>query len=305
MKKLYGVTVPIITPFDEEGKVDVESLERLTDHVIDKGLSCLYPCGTTGEMLLLTVDERKAISQAAVRQADGRVPVFVQAGALNQADTIELAKHAVKIGADGIGVVTPSYFKVSDDALTEYYIQVAGSVPKDFPVYLYAISQNAANDINVSVAARVAEACPNVLGIKYSYPDMALLQQFMLIKNETFSVLVGPDDLFQAVCSAGGDGTVSGNSQVIPEHYAALWAAIKSGDNGKARKLQRKTNVLNRILCARNNIASYKVVLREEGIIKTAHMRAPMEELKKEDEAALMKALEEHCYRNVYPRGIP
>ena len=109
MKKLYGTTVPIITPFDEEGKVDVESLKKLTDHVIANGLSCLYPNGTTGEMLLLSVEERKLVSETVVRQAAGRVPVFVHAGAMNLADTVELAKHAVEIGADGIGVVTPSY----------------------------------------------------------------------------------------------------------------------------------------------------------------------------------------------------
>ena len=299
MKKLYGTTVPIITPFDEEGKVDVESLKKLTDHVIDNGLSCLYPNGTTGEMLLLSVEERKLVSETVVRQAAGRVPVFVHAGAMNLADTLELAKHAVEIGADGIGVVTPSYFKLSDRALADYYIQVANSVPQDFSVYLYAIPQNAVNDINVSVAEQVAAACPNVVGLKYSFPNMSLLQQFMLIRDETFSVLVGPDELFHVVCAAGGEGTVSGNAQVIPEHCAALWAAIQSGDNEKARKLQRKTNVLNNILCAKNNIASYKVVLREEGVIKTAHMRAPMEELTREEEVALMKTLKEHNYRTV------
>lgn len=299
MKKLYGTTIPIVTPFDQEGNIDVESLKNLTDHVIDNGLSCLYPCGTTGEMLLLTVQERKLISETVVKQAAGRVPVFIQVGAMNQKETIELAKHAAEIGADGIGVVTPSYFKLSDDALVSYYIDVAKSVPEDFPVYLYAIPQNAVNDININVAERVAATCSNVVGIKYSFPNMSLLQQFMLVKDETFSVLVGPDELFHVVCAAGGDGTVSGNAQVIPEHYVALWDAIQSGDNKKARHLQRKTNVLNNILCAKNNIASYKTVLREEGVIRTAHMRRPMEELTKEEEKALITALKEHNYRMV------
>ena len=88
MKKLYGTTVPIVTPFDEEGRVDVESLKKLTDHVIDNGLSCLYPCGTTGEMLLLSVEERKLVSETVVKQAAGRVPVFVHAGAMTLADTL-------------------------------------------------------------------------------------------------------------------------------------------------------------------------------------------------------------------------
>jgi len=299
MKKLSGITVPIITPFTEDGTVDVESLQKLTEYVIKSGLTCLYPCGTTGEMLFLDNDERKLISETVVAQSAGRVPVFVQAGAMSLKDTINLAQHAVSIGADGIGVVTPSYFKLSDDALVDFYVEVAQSVPEDFSVYLYAIPQNAVNDINVSVAQQVADKCPNVVGIKYSYPNMSLLQKFMLVNDESFSVLVGPDDLFHVVCAAGGDGTVSGNAQVIPEHYTALWKAIQSGDNAEARKLQRSTNVLNNILCEKNNISAYKVVLREEGIIKNAGMRAPMKGLSKEEETALMDALNQHHYKEV------
>jgi 4-hydroxy-tetrahydrodipicolinate synthase len=107
MKKLYGTVVPIITPLTDEDTIDQESLKRLVDHVIDNGLQCLYPCGTTGEMMYLTVEERKLIADVTVKQAAGRVPVFVHVGAWNQKDTIELAQHAVQIGADGIGVVTP------------------------------------------------------------------------------------------------------------------------------------------------------------------------------------------------------
>ena len=204
--------------------------------------------------------------------------------------------------------LAPTGIGVGDTVLLQSFRRCSGCVlyarsPKafrrTFSVYLYAIPQNAVNDINVSVAERVAAACPNVVGLKYSYPNMSLLQKFMLVRDETFSVLVGPDDLFHVVCAAGGDGTVSGNAQVIPEHYAALWAAIQSGDNVKARELQRKTNVLNNILCEKNNIAAYKVVLREEGVIQTAHLRAPMEEFTKEEEETLMKALREHHYREV------
>ena len=107
MKKLFGTVVPIITPFDNQDHVDLESLENLTEHVIQGGLQCIYPCGTTGEMLLLSVDERKAILETVISKTDGRIPVFAHAGAMTLKDTLELAGHAVKAGADGIGVVTP------------------------------------------------------------------------------------------------------------------------------------------------------------------------------------------------------
>ena len=299
MKKLYGTVVPIITPFTDDDKIDVESLENLTEYIIEGGLQCLYPCGTTGEMLLLNLDERKLVLETVLNQAEGRIPVFAQVGAMTLRDTVELAKHAVSAGADGIGVVTPSYFKLSDDGLVDYYTAVAASVPEDFPVYLYAIPQNAVNDISLSVAERIAASCKNVIGIKYSWPDITRIQEFMTINQGGFSVLVGPDHLFHAVCAIGGDGAVSGNAMILREHYEALWRAIQQGDNKVSAKIQRRTNVLNQILCRKNNISAYKTVLCNERIIRTPRMRAPMESLTEAEAAQLMDELEKMHYKEV------
>ena len=299
MQKLYGTVVPIVTPLTDADTIDTESLRRLVDHVIDGGLQCLYPCGTTGEMMYLTVEERKLVAEVTVQQAAGRVPVFVHVGAWNLKDTIELAQHAEKIGADGIGVVTPAFYKLSDQGLVDFYIAVANSVSRDFPVYMYAIPQNAINDVNPAVCEAVAAACPNVLGIKYSYPDFTKLQQFMLVKNETFSVLVGPDHLFEALCAVGGDGVVSSNAMIVREHYAAVWDAIQKKDFDLATKYQRRTNVLNATMCAINNIAAYKVILKDEGVIATSNMRRPMENLTPEQEQALLARMKELDYKKV------
>ena len=215
MKRLSGIVIPLVTPLTEEDTVDVESLKRLTDYCIDGGMTALYPCGTTGEMMYLTVEERKLVAETVVKQAAGRIPVFVHVGAWNQADTIELAQHAEKIGADGIGVVTPVFYQISDKGLVDYYTAVANSVSADFPVYMYGIKQNAINDINKAVCQEVASKCPNVLGAKYSFPDMTRLQELMTVNDGAFDVLVGPDHLFEAVCAVGGKGVVSGNRNLI------------------------------------------------------------------------------------------
>ena len=299
MKKLFGTVVPMITPLTVDDQIDVESLKRLTDHCIDGGLQCLYPCGTTGEMMYLTVEERKLAAKTVVQHAAGRVPVFVHVGAWNLKDTIELAQHAVAIGADGIGVVTPAFYKLSDDGITDYYIAVAKSVPEDFPMYLYGIPQNAVNDLTPAVCEKAAAKCPNVVGAKYSFPDMTRLQQLLMVNNEKFSVLVGPDHLFEALVAVGGDGVVSGNAMCVPEHYAALWEAMEKKDFDLATKLQRRTNVLNAAMCAINNIAAYKVILKEEGVISTTKMRRPMENLTDEQENALLARMKELNYRKV------
>ena len=299
MQKLYGVVVPIVTPLTKEDTVDVESIKKLVDHCINNGVEGLYPCGTTGEMMYLSLEERKLIAETVVAHTNKRIPVFVHIGAWNLKDTIELAQHAVTIGADGIGVVTPTFFKLSDRGLIDFFRAVAESVPVNFPVYLYGIPQNAVNDISPAVAEAVAQACPNVVGIKYSFGDFTRMQQFMLVRNQTFSVLAGPDHMFAPFCSAGGDGVVSGNAMCIPEHYDQLWSAIQAGDNALATKLQRRTNVLNTTLCAINNIAAYKVILKNEGIISTTKMRRPMENLTPEQEADLLTSMEKLEYRKV------
>lgn len=299
MKRLYGTVVPIVTPLTEDDAIDEASLDSLVDYVIEGGLQGLYPCGTTGEMMYLTVQERMQVAERTVKRAAKRVPVFVHVGAWNLKDTVELARHAWRIGADGIGVVTPVFYKISDRGLVDYFTAVAKSVPEDFPVYLYAIPQNAVNDISPEVCEAVAGACPNVVGIKYSAPDFTKLQRFMLVKGGTFSVLAGPDHLFQALCAAGGDGVVSGNAMIVREHYAAIWEALSGGDRKLAVRLQRRTNVLNETLCAVNNIAAYKVLLKREGILRTTKMRRPMENLLPDQEKALLEAMDALEYKKV------
>lgn len=299
MNKLYGTVIPIVTPLNEDDTIDIASLHALVDYCIDGGMNCLYPCGTTGEMMYLTVEERKLVAEETVRHARGRVPVYVHVGAWNLKDTIELAQHAVEIGADGIGVVTPSFYKLSDRGLVDFYKSVSAAIPEDFPMYLYAIPQNAVNDINRSVAAELAASCKNIVGIKYSYPDFTRLQEFMTIQDGEFSVLVGPDHLFEAVCAVGGDGVVSGNAMIVREHYSKLWEAIQNKDFELATKLQRRTNTLNATLCAINNIAAYKTVLKAEGVLRTTKMRRPMENLTPEQETQLLERLKELRYKEV------
>lgn len=299
MKKLYGVTVPLVTPFDENGKVDVRSLENLTEYLIEKGIQCLYPVGTTGEMMYLNIEERKLVAETVIRQAGGRAVVYVQAGAWNLEDTIELAQHAEEKGADGIGVVTPVFFKLTDKELLTYYKAVSESVGIGFPIYLYGIPQCAVNDITPELARRVADVCPNVVGIKYSVNNMSRIQEFMTVREGSFSVLCGPDELFAVTCFAGGDGTVSGNANVIPEHYEAIWDAIQKGDVAKAMEMQRKTNVLNNVLSASQNIACYKAALKHRGIIAESKMRAPLMPLETEIEKILIEKLDIMSYTEV------
>lgn len=282
----------MVTPFNEKGEVQYELLDGLTEFLISKGVHCLYPLGTTGEMLRLSAEERKLVAERVVKKADGRATVYIHVGAMTQEETLELASHAHAIGADGIGVVTPAYFIANDRELEEYYVTVSSSVPDDFPVYLYGIPQLAVNDLSTEVAQRVADRCKNVIGIKYSYPDLLRVNEYLNINDGNFSVLPGTDRLFLGELAIGCDGVVSGISCVYPEPFVELYEAFQAKDLEKARKLHKITNLYCEALKNGSNMAYFKEALKLRGI-DVGTVKAPQLDLTAGEKEALREKLEE------------
>jgi dihydrodipicolinate synthase/N-acetylneuraminate lyase len=290
MKKLYGVTTAMVTPFNEDGSVNLEKVAGLTEFLISKGVHCLFPLGTTGEMLKLSVPERKAISETVVKTANGRVTVYIHVGDVNVDNVLELASHAHQIGADGIGVVTPIYFGVNEREMENFYLQVATSLPDDFPIYLYSIPQCTGNQLSIEVASKVAKACKNVVGIKYSFPDFTLTSKYLDVNDGNFDVVFGPDHLFLPALALGCTGTVSGISGVYPEPFVALYDAYQEGDIEKARKLQKLATKYCNALKNGSNMSYFKEGLKMRGI-DAGVMKGPQLDLTVEEIEALRNNL--------------
>ncbi|MCB6200862.1 dihydrodipicolinate synthase family protein [Extibacter muris] len=293
MKRLYGITAAMITPFKEQDAVDTEAAGRLTRLLIDKGISCLYPCGTTGEMLRMSPKERRQIAEAVVTAAKGEVPVFVHCGSMCQDETIELVRHAQNIGAAGAGVVTPQFFKSDRRELLEYYRTVADAAP-DFPIYLYNIPQCAANDIEAELAEQIAEDCPNVVGIKYSYADINRTIDYLNVKDGSFSVLHGCDRALVAMLALGCDGTVSGTAGVFPEPFVKVYKSYEEGRLAEAQKLQKLCVRFCDALKCGSNMSYFKEALKIRGI-DVGGMRKPQLDLKQNEVDALKKELKVLC----------
>jgi dihydrodipicolinate synthase/N-acetylneuraminate lyase len=292
MKYLYGVTTAMVTPFNPDGSVNQEKVAQLTEFLISKGVQCLYPLGTTGEMLKLSLAERKVIAETVVKTVGGRAIVYIHVGAMNQEDAVELAKHAHQIGADGIGAVTPLFFGANDREMEAFYVAVANSVPEDFPVYLYNIPQCAANDLKADVAQRITAACKNVVGIKYSYPDFLRTGEYLNINEGSFKVMFGPDRLFLPALAMGCDGTVSGVSCVYPEPFVAIYKAFQEHDLEKARKLQKVAVKYCETLKNGSNMSYFKEALKIRGI-DAGHMKAPQLDISAEEISDLQRKLVE------------
>lgn len=293
MKELYGITVAIVTPFTSDNQVDYKALEQLTRMLVEKGVDCLYPCGTTGEMLRLSVEERKKVAETIIAAAEGKVTIFVHCGCMNQEDTIALIRHAKQIGADGAGVITPVFFKQNDRELEEYFVTVANS-EKDFPIYLYNIPQCSANDLKKEVVQRIASRCPNVIGLKYSFPDINRTIDYIDVNNGTFSVLHGCDRAMIAMLAVGCRGVVSGVAGVFPEPFVAAYRAYCRGDLAEAQRIQKTCVKLVDALRGGSNMSYFKEALKMRGI-PAGHMRKPQLDLSVNEVAELKRELETIC----------
>ena len=278
------------TPFDSKGRLDTEALEKQIEFLISKKVNCLYPCGTTGEMYLMTAEERELVAETVVKKAAGRVTVFIHTGAMSQEETIRLSRHALEAGADGIGIVTPSYFKISDKVMVQYYCAISQSLPADFPVYTYSIPQLAGNDISVPVLDEITSRCENVIGIKYSYPDMNRLLQYLNLKNRSLSVVFGPDQLFLPALVMGCDGTVSGCAGPIPELLVEVYDRYIAGDIKGAQIAQLKASELISIMQNGSDMAVFKTALCERGI-PGGFVRKPLLDLDEEKKQRLLEAI--------------
>lgn len=292
MKKLYGVTIAMVTPLDAQEKPDLEAVKDLTEKLIAKGVHCLYPCGTTGEMLKLTLEERKAVAETVIKTAAGRVRVYIHVGADNAEHSLELAKHAHGAGADGVGIVTPQFFGCTPREMTNYYDEIASNLPDDFPIYMYGIPQCAANDILPEVAKDLFNRHPNIVGMKYSFLDMDRTNAYLDISPE-FSVLHGCDRLFTSMLILGCEGTVSGVGGVMPEPFVHVYNAYQAGDLETAKKWQKAGREICTILKNGSNMAIFKAALEYRGV-KAGQMRKPQMALPQEEVDALNAQLAEY-----------
>lgn len=296
MKKMYGVITAMVTPFTADDKVDTEVLKQYTEYLIASGVHCLYPCGTTGEMLKMSVEERKLVAKVVVDQTAGRIPVFIHVGAMTTKDTIELAQHAFTIGSDGVGVVTPQFFSVNDREMEEFYVSVSNSLPDDFPLYIYGIPQCAANDIRPETINKIVKRTKNVVGVKYSYADFIRIKNYLLCNNGDFDVVVGPDRLFLPALAMGCVGTVSGVSNCGPEPFVAVYDQFLKGNLKAAQQSQKQANELCELTLSGANMAIFKAAMEHKGL-PFGYMRAPALDLTQKERELLFTELNEYSAR--------
>lgn len=294
-KRLCGVVIPTITPMNEDGSIDDASLVDFTRFLIEAGVNALYPNGTNGESLLLTKEEREHAAEVMADVNAHRLPLFIQCGSMTTWETAAHAKHGFEIGVDGIGVMSPAFFTMDEEALFQYYRDVIKDLPESFPVYIYNIPSSTTNDVKPGLLQKLMEKFPNVVGIKYSSPDLMRVEDYLEIDGRKPELLIGCDSLFLQCLMAGGVGTVTGPGSIFHERFTRLYRQYQEGDFAGAAKTQKKIVETDRRLAGIPGIPALKTLLKLRGVIRTDVCRGPLRPLRGEEKRILKEVYAEYC----------
>lgn len=278
-----GVICPILTPFDAKGAIDYKALEQLIEFLVSEGVPCLMVGGTTGEGLLLSVEERKQLAEAVVQCANKRTKIIAHVSCLSTKESIELTKHAQSLKVDGISAITPFFFSYSEEEVYRFYEAIAKTAP-EVPVSLYCFPGNAKFEIKGSLIIRILQNLSNVKAIKSSNPDLIRLQEYVSVKNDDFSVLCGVDALALPALTLGACGQVSGNSNVFPQPFIKLYEFYQRGDVESATACQVTINRIRSVL--KDSIAYFKAASEICGI-PVGNPRLPIQPLNDSEKIGL------------------
>ncbi|MFG2635339.1 4-hydroxy-tetrahydrodipicolinate synthase [Streptomyces sp. NPDC048362] len=236
----FGRTLcAMITPFTEEGALDLDGAGRLAARLVAEGCDRLVLNGTTGESPT-TTDEEKAELVAAVRGAVGdRVALVAGVGTSDTRHTAELALAARKAGADGVLVVTPYYSRPPQEAVTAHFLAVADAA--GLPVMLYDIPGRTGTRIEPDTMIRLADH-PGIVAVKDCSYDLLGTQK--VLERTELAYYAGCDEQVLALYAVGAVGCVSTAANVVPAHVAAILDAFDAGDTGRARELQLRATPL-------------------------------------------------------------
>jgi dihydrodipicolinate synthase/N-acetylneuraminate lyase len=286
----HGIVAAMVTPFSSPGTADLRNVQALAEHLVACGVDGLFPLGTNGEGLLLSMEERKRVAEAVIAAAGG-VPVYVHVGAVRLPDVLDLSRHAERAGASGIAVLTPLLFRVRDDEMVDYYSTVCEAASPGCEVYIYNFPANTGNDVTPNVLDCLLDRCPNIKGIKFSSSDFLRLEEYLTRVSDAFAVLVGNDNFVYPALCMGASGSVSGNSNVVPKLFVELYRAFCAGDHARARSLQEDVNTVARLFGYGENLSLIKYGLASSGI-QGGVVNPPLRDMDPGEAQAMLDAMD-------------
>ena len=235
---LSGIIPPLVTPLVDNETLDVESLERLIEHLIAGGVHGLFVLGTTGEEQSLSYDVRKQMIRESCRINRGRLPLLACITDTSIVESIKLARVAADCGADGVVSAPPYYFATGQPELAQFYEELVPQLP--LPVFLYNMPSHVKVSFAPDTVRRIAQN-PQVVGFKDSSANAVYFQSVMykMQHRPDFAMLVGPEEITGECVLMGGHGGINGGANMFPELYVGMYNAAKQRDIETVLKLQQ------------------------------------------------------------------
>ncbi|MCX7796460.1 MAG: N-acetylneuraminate lyase, partial [bacterium] len=237
MKDFEGVFTAIVTPFDEDDNINEISLRRIIRYSLDNGVSGFYVCGSTGEWPLLTLEERKRILEIVKDEIKDKAFIIVNIGCISTKFSIDLAKHAEKVGVSAVSSFPPIYYKFSKEEIKRYYFDIAEST--SLPLVIYYIPSFTNIEMSIDYLLELLSHS-NIIGVKYTSMDLFMLERIKTLSNKI--VFNGFDEVFLGGLSLGADGMIGSTCNFVPDVVVSIYNAFKSGDLKTAYTYQHKLN---------------------------------------------------------------
>lgn len=236
---------PVVSVLDENGHIDLDGNSIVYNNLIQNAIDGLLILGSIGEFYALSFNEKKEMIHNAVHTVDYRVPLLVGTGSMIVDECVRLSEYALDQGADGIIIIPPYYFSLSDEAIVEFYASIAEQISG--PIYLYNFPERTGYDVKPHIVLQLALKYPNIVGIKDTVADMGHTRQLIQLVKKVrpdFEVYSGFDEFFAHNVLSGGDGCIAGISNFAPKLCTDFVCAIKKQDIALIRSCQAKIDSL-------------------------------------------------------------
>lgn len=235
--RFHGIIPPVVTLFDEAGNLDLELNRSYLDKLISQNIHGILLMGSSGEFSSLTIEERKLYVREMIKHIHGRVKVMVGVGHTALKEVLELTSYAEELGADGVLVVSPYYWKLSDEQLYRFYSTVASNT--ELPVFIYNIPQLTGQNLEVELITKLAKDHPNIAGIKETVGDFGHIRQVIKKVKQVrpdFLVFSAFDEHMLPALMIGTDGSINGSAVFAPEVSVNLFEAYQRLDLAEAQR---------------------------------------------------------------------
>ena len=285
MKLLHGAMPALITPQTDDGKVNTSVLRDIIDFHIDKDVDGFYVCGSTGEGIYMSVDDRKLVTETSADQINGRVPFIVHTGSVAVTDAVDLATHAQQHGAQAISSILPPTYN-SQESIIRYFKTLAGAVP-DLPFLPYLLNPTIDT---VTLLRQVMEEVPNLAGTKYTGSNMYEFGELLKLGGGQWMMFSGMDEQCVFSKMMGSTGSIGSTLNYMPRAYKQIRDYCDNGQHAEAYALQMDANEVTKVMIAHNFLASLKAVMTKMGF-DCGEPRLPNLSISEATKASLFEAL--------------